>query len=549
MQKPRFKLSADGGWAPSQPMAETAHAAASHSDPALVGWYPSSGSADADLLADLGTIRPRARDLERNNGYVSGANQVFKDNIVGHQLRVNPGPVAALLGWSPEQAETWSRQRRVEFESWANMATEIDAAMDLNLRGLTIQALGAWFLNGEALALPLWLPRPFCKWNTRIQLIEADRLESPEFYQGKNSLRSGKEIDRYGATVAFWIRKTHDGDERFNAPGAVTDFNAFRRVPAFYPWGRRRVLHLYDKERSSQSRGKPIVASIMREFRMATQYPRVELQATIANSLVAAILESNLDQETAASLFNSGADREAYWKSSLAEWRPTLKPGATIALPIGAKFTGFTPNRPNNSFDKFMSSVLHNIGAGLNIPYELLTKDFTQTNYSSARAAMLEAWRHFMGRRSWIEENWLNPIYELHLEESVNAGIAEAPDFYENRYAYAHCAKWTMTGRGWVDPAKEALAAKTRMDARITSLAQECAEQGVDWMDVIDQTATIEAYAAEKGVKLRPEAMDKADGDTVSQLEAAIADGDAEESGDDRNPRRKRPADEEDEEA
>lgn len=536
MQKPRFKLSADGGWGPSRPMAETAHAAASHSDPAVVGWYPSSGSADADLLPELDVIRPRTRDLERNNGYVSGANQVFKDNIIGHQLRINPGPVAALLGWTADQAEDWSRQRRVEFESWANVPTEIDAAMDSNLRGLSIQALGAWFLNGEALALPLWKPRPFCKWNTRIQLIEADRLESPPFYSGKNSLRAGKEIDRDGATVAYWIRKTHEGDGQFETYGAVPEVYAFRRIPAFYPWGRRRVIHLYDKERSGQSRGKPIVTSIMREFRMATQYPRVELQATIANSLVAAILESNLDQETAASLFNSGADREAYWKQSIAEYKPTLKPGATIALPIGAKFTGFTPNRPNNAFDKFMSSVLHNIGAGLNIPYELLTKDFTNTNYSSARAAMLEAWRHFMGKRSWIEENWLNPIYELHLEESVNAGVAPAPDFYDNRYAYSCCKKWTMTGRGWVDPAKEALAAKTRMDSRITSLAQECAEQGVDWMDVIDQTKTIEDYAAEKGVELRPGAPVAAQVSATNDLAKAIADGDAEEEGQKGNP-------------
>jgi lambda family phage portal protein len=242
----------------------------------------------------------------------------------------------------------------------------------------------------------------------------------------------------------------------------------------------------------------------MREFRMATHYPRVELQAVIANSLVAGVLESQLDAESAASLFKSGKDRDSYWNESIAKFknRTTLKPGATLALPLGAKFTGFTPNRPNSAFSDFMESVLRNIAAGLNMPYELLTKDFTKTNYSSARAALLEGWRYFNSRRTWIEENWLNPIYGLWLEEAVNAGQVDAPGFYDNRYAWSATRKWTMTGRGWVDPAKEATGAEKRMGARISSLASEYQEQGTDWRDVIDEIKIIEAYAKEQGVEL-----------------------------------------------
>lgn len=515
---------------------QSSHAAASHDDPAMVGWYPSSQSADADLIDELPLIRERNIDLERNNGYVAGANQVFKDNIVGHQLRLNPGPVLQLLEWDADQGEEWGREVRAQFESWANSPVEIDAAKDLNLRGLTIQALGAWFLTGNALALPIWRPREGCRWNTRIQTVEAHRLESPPFFQSyTRSMRGGKEIDRDGAPVAYWFRKTQPGDERFDPIGTATDPFQFRRVPAFYPWGRRRVIHLFDKERSGQSVGKPIVAAIMREFRMATQYPRVELQATIANSLVAGVLESNLDGETNNNIFNSYQDRndsnrsgaEAYWKDAMdgARRSATLKPGATLALPLGAKFVGFTPNRPNNSFDKFMNSVLHNIGAGLNIPYELLTKDFTQTNYSSARAAMLEAWRHFLSKRAWLEENWLNPIYELWLEEAVNAGVVTAPGFYDSRYAYCATRKWTMTGRGWVDPSKEAQGAQVRMDSRISSLAQECAEQGNDWMEVIDQIKIIEDYANEKGVQLYAAASQGAGVAGAVDLAAANVDG------------------------
>ena len=43
----------------------------------------------------------------------------------------------------------------------------------------SVQALGGAMLNGDALALPLWLPRPGARWNTRIMPMEADRLCTP----------------------------------------------------------------------------------------------------------------------------------------------------------------------------------------------------------------------------------------------------------------------------------------------------------------------------------------------------------------------------------
>ena len=143
-----------------------------------------------------------------------------------------------------------------------------------------------------------------------------------------------------------------------------------------------------------------------------------------------------------------------------------------------------------------MIASLRHIAAGMNIPYELLLKDFSKTNYSSARAALLEAWRYFMGRRAWLTRVWLRPIYELWLEEAVNAGRVHAPDFYEKRYAYARC-RFIFSGRGWIDPVKEAEAAGIRMRLGISTLEAECAEQGLDWEDVLEQ------QAAERAVKQR----------------------------------------------
>jgi lambda family phage portal protein len=157
-----------------------------------------------------------------------------------------------------------------------------------------------------------------------------------------------------------------------------------------------------------------------------------------------------------------------------------------IPLPVGAKLNSFAPGRPNVAFEAFMLAVERRIAAGMNLPYELFAKDFSRVNYSSARAALLEAWRYFNGRRRWLTTTWLKPIYELWLEEAVNSGVIDAPDFYANRYAYTRC-RFVFGGKGWVDPVKEITAAKLRLEIGVSTLEQECAEQGLDWEEVLHQ--------------------------------------------------------------
>lgn len=146
-----------------------------------------------------------------------------------------------------------------------------------------------------------------------------------------------------------------------------------------------------------------------------------------------------------------------------------------------------------------MQAVERRIAAGMNLPYELFAKDFSRLNYSSARAVLLEAWRYFQGRRRWLMTHWLKPIYELWLEEAVNAGVIEAPDFYANRYAYCRC-RFVFGGRGWVDPVKEITAARLRLEIGVSTLEQECAEQGLDWEEVLVQQAVEQKRRAELGV-------------------------------------------------
>lgn len=182
-----------------------------------------------------------------------------------------------------------------------------------------------------------------------------------------------------------------------------------------------------------------------------------------------------------------------------------MKGAAIIPLPAGARVSSFTPGRPNQAFEAFMLASLRHIAAGMNLPYELLLKDFSKTSWSSARASLLEAWRYFHGRRRWLTDYWLRPIYELWFEEAVNSGEIEAPGFYQNKYAYLR-ARFIFGGRGWVDPVKEAQAAVIRMNAGLSTLEKECAEQGDDYEEVLDQRALERDMKIKRGLPLGEDA-------------------------------------------
>jgi lambda family phage portal protein len=481
----------------------TAHHAASRDDLAMAGWDPLAGSADADLLPELQTLLSRSRDLSRNDGHAAGAMQTYRDNIVGSVLRVVPTPDYRLLGWEPKKAHDWARDTAARFRTYAE-STECDAGRSLTLIGLTWQAMTGAFGNGDALALPMWLPRADSTWSSRLMMIEADRLHTPPELQWRSDIRGGIKFDQYGAPVSYFILKRHPGDLFIGAASnMIADLLAYDEVPAFTPWGRRRVLHLHDKERTGQSRGKPIVTSVMREFHMLGKYAGNELQASVSQSLVAAFLESNMDQKSSEELF--GDDPREAWATSVREARGirNLRGAAVIPVPVGAKVTGFAPSRPNAAFEAFVMAVLRKMAAGLHIPYELLAKDFSNLNYSSARAALLEAWRYFMGRRRWLTDYWLRPIYDLWLEEAVAAGAVDAPGFYENRMAYSRC-RFIFGGKGWVDPVKEAQAAVLRVAGGLSTLEQECAEQGLDFEEVLDQRQIERQMMVDRG--LNPDA-------------------------------------------
>jgi lambda family phage portal protein len=479
----------------------------------MADWRPYLFSPDGELNMYRDRIVSRVRDLVRNDGWASGAVTRILDNAVGSNFRpISKPDYRALASYSGIKAfdSTWADEfgRAVEakWRTWANdQGRYCEAARALTMGQVFRLAFRHKLIDGDALAILLWKPDRIgigrASYATTVQLIDPDRLSNPQLNFDQLTLRGGVEVDEYGAAVAYHIRRAHQGDW-FNAAKSLV----WDRIPRETDWGRPVIVHDYDHDRAGQHRGGAgILAPVLSRLKMLAKYDATELDSAIINAIFAAYIKSPYDPALVEEALGGGEDVNAYQaaradfhgerKIALGEARmPILFPGEDISTVTAA--------RPNSNFRDFEAAVLHNAAAAIGISAQQLSNNWSDVNYSSARGALLEAWKTLTRRRDDFGTGFCSPIYGAFLEEAMEVDDlplpAGAPEFMECRTAYSAC-QWSGPGRGWVDPVAEKQGAVLGMDAGLSTLEVECAEQGLDWEEVLDQRAKeIAAFEARK---------------------------------------------------
>lgn len=166
-----------------------------------------------------------------------------------------------------------------------------------------------------------------------------------------------------------------------------------------------------------------------------------------------------------------------------------MGPGTAIHLAPGEKVQFGNPNIPTAGFETFVKSICRLVGAALEIPYDVLVKEF-DSSYSASRGALLEAWEAFKMRRSWLVDKFCQPVYETWLAEAVARGRIKAPGFFDDpllRAAWCG-ARWIGPVQGQLDPKKEAEAAIMLTDCGIKTHEQITRELGGgDWEENVEQ--------------------------------------------------------------
>lgn len=498
------KTTALAGYSPyfDGPPYDAASATSTH----LGAWQPYLWSPDAELNIWRDRIVSRIRDLVRNDGWASGAVTRILDNVIGPNLR----PIAKphwrwmqLITGNKSFDDVWAKEYAKAIDAmWWGWAEGdgfwCDACRNQSFSQLMRVAFRHKLVDGDALCMMDWLPNADvdygkAKFHTTVALIDPDRLSNPQLQFDQLWMRGGVRINERGAAVGYYIRRAHQSDW-FTAAQAVT----WDLIPRETSWGRPIIVHDFDGDRASQHRGGAgIFAPVLQRLKMLIKYDEAELDSAIINAVFAAFIESPYDHTLTEEALSDGSQVNYYQRlrKEFHDSRKTVIGNSRIPILFpGEKINSVSPNRPITNFGPFENAVLRNIATAIGLSSQQITNNWADVNYSSARAALLESWKTLDRRKfefgvhfcSPIRGAWQEEVHELYANELSDVLPQGAPDFCECRGAYSR-ARWMGPGRGWVDPVAEKQGAVLGMQAALSTLEEECAQQGLDFEEVLEQ--------------------------------------------------------------
>lgn len=464
---------------------------------ALKAFNAMSGSPREDIDYNNYTLRQRGRMLTMSAPIATSAIKTNRTNTIGLGLKLNPRPDKEILGLSSDVAQEWEKKVKAEFNLWAESKRSCDITGKNDLYGLQQLCFYSWLSSGDVFILVKHKEIPNNPYSLKLQVIEADRCSTPcEGFEaslgitdGKNKengnrIYDGVEVDADGSVVAYWFRNTYPYQLTFEK----TDW---KRVEAYgKETGLPNVIHIMNSERPEQYRGVTYLAPVIEQLLQLRRYTESELTAAVVQSFFTAFVETDANTLDGNPFNEVGdgqpgnEDNESYDPSEY-----EMGPGNTVVMNPGEKVVFADPTRPASGFENFFKAVCKQIGAALEIPAELLLKEFT-ASYSASRGALLEAWKSFKMYREWFARDFCKPVYEIWLSEAIARGRINAPGFFNDpllHYAWLG-SEWIGPSQGQLDPEKEVRAEILAVQHGFTTHEAATARlNGSNWYTNMDQ--------------------------------------------------------------
>lgn len=448
---------------------------------ALAGWITDPGNAEDSIDLYSSTLRKRARDLYEGGGLARSGPQTLKTSVVAWGIIPKPKIDGEALKMTEQKKEEAERQIAREFKLWANNAM-CDAERQQNFYGLQQLAFLSMLMSGDVFALFGMKPNKRTPYQTTVRLLESDRICTPDSSGDSTSqdldnggrIIDGVEINKEGEVVRYHVSS--------RSPLASTDGSelTWTAIDAFGSnTGLPNMLHIMTYERPEQRRGVPFVSAEIESLKQFSRYMNSELAANVVSAMLTCFITSQEDDG------HFGMEDAVNEEDKVSEddLNLELAPGAIYSLPPGKDIKEVNPLRSNAQFESFVNTTITMIAASMGIPKEVILKKY-ESNYTAARAALLDFWRSVRVYRTSFVNQFCQPIYEQWLSEAVAAGRIDAPGFFDDpiiRQAWCECI-WMGASMGHVDPLKEVNAAEARIRNNISTQEQEASEyNGNDW--------------------------------------------------------------------
>ena len=442
------------------------------------GWVTGNTSADAEIKTSLKKLRDRSRQLCRDNPYAKQAKRTTQINVVGQGVKLQC-LVPSIRG--KKKDKRLSMMIEQAWKEWSKR-DHCDVSGQKSFFMLENMMVGALVESGEVFFRIIRRKFGRSKVGLALEIIESDLVDDD--YTGKvlrkgNEWRMGIEVDKFGRPQRYAFLNRHPGDYYFKdsyTEQKHTIVNA------------NDIIHLFLPERPAQNRGVPFFSSIMDDMHQLSGYESAAvIRARAGASLMGFISSSEGELEA------DDVEAEQRLTDFEAGVFKYLNPGEEITVP--------NISSPDSQYESFVRAKIRRFASGLGCSYETISRDFSETNYSSSRLSLLEDREHWKMLQTYFVENFHQRVFEEFLDAAVLSGVLKLPDYELNPERYTS-PRWQTRGWSWVDPKKEIEAFRLGEAAGYYTKSQIMSMLGKDFDDNVEQIKAEKETLSEVGVQL-----------------------------------------------
>lgn len=475
------------GGSPAKPAVSSQYMKGNAS-PFFFNWRPALRDQRDDVREAYMIATARAIDAIHNSGWLTGAINQSIASTMGNGLRLASKPDAAAIGWTQDEADSWSQRVERAFEAWSNNPLECDAAGKMTVGKMATAVMRSYYSHGEAVALLPSVSRPQSVTKTKVKLIPAHKLlqdsDNWRMYQGVT-------MDAWGLPVSYRMSLRVQ-----QAYEEIIDIRA--RDSA----GRPQVIHVFDGD-VDQVRGLTPLAPALKIAKQYDQLSDATLTAGLIQAIFAATVESDAPTDTILQALQDddeqgvGGGNMDGLLDAKAGWYQSTKidlgrAGKIAHLFPGEKLVFNGSKTPNSTYEAFAKFLLREMARCLGMTFETLTGDYTAATYSSVRMSTSELWPLIVARRVNIPGRFCQQVFEAWLEEEIETGRLPFPGgfygFLQKRTAACR-AEWRGPPKAQADDLKTQKSHEGYKRMGVMSDEMICNDLGVDFEDVYRQRA------------------------------------------------------------
>ena len=447
----------------------------------LSEWKGRQVHSEKRAAAERVAAQRRELDLAANDWLAESLLSTMQHNVIGSGLVPSVRLPYDKLNLTADEALEISKRMEWVFYRWS-ICPDICGRSSFGEMQFTL--LRTMLSLGEAVQIPVMLTENERKernlpYSLVLQAVSPQRLRTPAMFDGDDLVRDGIRFDSYGRPVEYYIC-TADADGSGSTIPDNSNTLSFSAIPSM-AGHRPGILHIFIQKEDEQIRGESVFSNSANLFRYVDDAIAFELQAQnmAAKFSIVMTREDPYQPMDGVSLRRSEeSGQESYYSD-------VDGAGIFYANP-GEKPEMIKSDRPSNNWSDLIKLSIGGVGGSASLSYLAVSKDYSNVNYSSARAAQNSDWKVYLWFRNFIAKKYCQRIFDMVMEEAYLRGDIEipsrCPDFYEAKDLWCSCM-WTGPSRGYMDPSKEIDADIKSVESFLVSRHEVMAAGGRDFDD------------------------------------------------------------------